>query len=257
MTRSSSKLLFLVILPALAFGLTERAAFAQGGPPMLTDDPGTPGNRHWEINTAFTMEKSIIGKDLETPLLDVNYGLRERIQLKLEFPYHVVTENGEKTKSGLGSYLVGAKWRFIDRKKHHGFSMSMYPQFEYKTSSSIRRGINDRGNELLLPVEVVQRFGPLDVNLEGGFRFQQRDKNGLLYGILVGHNVSKRLELLAEIHGEPNRDFRKDNLVLNFGARYKLSKHYTFLFSSGRSLRPSTQEGALNLVLYAGLRFAY
>src|SRR6266542_1968959 len=181
MTRSSSKLLFLVILPALAFGLTERAAFAQGGPPMLTDDPGTPGNRHWEINTAFTMEKSIIGKDLETPLLDVNYGLRERIQLKLEFPYHVVTENGEKTKSGLGSYLVGAKWRFIDRKKHHGFSMSMYPQFEYKTSYSIRRGINDRGNELLLPVEVVQRFGPLDVNLEGGFRFQQRDKNGLLY----------------------------------------------------------------------------
>jgi len=257
MTKSSSKLLFLVILPALSLVLSERAAFAQGGPPMLTDDPGTPGNRHWEINAAFTVEKSIIGKAFETPLLDINYGLGERIQLKLEFPYRVVTENGEKTKSGLGSFLAGVKWRFVERKKHHGFSASMYPQFEYKTSSSIRRGINDRGNELLLPVEVAQRFGPLDVNLEGGFRFQQRDKNELLYGVLVGRKVSKRLELLAEIHGEPNRDFRKDNLVLNFGARYKLSKHYTFLFSSGRSLRPATQEGALNLVLYAGLRFTH
>src|SRR6266849_7689835 len=57
MTKSSSKLLFLVILPALSLGLTERAAFAQGGPPMLTDDPGTPGNRHWEINTAALIRK--------------------------------------------------------------------------------------------------------------------------------------------------------------------------------------------------------
>jgi len=224
---------------------------------MLTDDPGTPGNRRWEINTAFTMEKSIIGKEFATPLLDINYGLGKRIQLKLEFPYRVVAENGEKTKSGLGSFLAGIKWRFVDRKKHHGFSMSMYPQFEYKTSSSVRRGINDRGNELLLPVEVAWKLGPLDVNLEGGFRFQQRDKNEFVYGILVGRKVSKQLELLAEIHGEPNRDFRKDNLVLNFGARYKLSKHYGFLFSSGRSLRPSREEGALNLVLYAGLRFTH
>jgi hypothetical protein len=25
---------------------------AQGGPPMITDDPGTPGNGQWEINVA-------------------------------------------------------------------------------------------------------------------------------------------------------------------------------------------------------------
>src|SRR5215831_18405962 len=26
------------------------SALAQGGPPMVTDDPGTPGDGHWEIN---------------------------------------------------------------------------------------------------------------------------------------------------------------------------------------------------------------
>jgi hypothetical protein len=32
--------------------LTPLSAFAQGGPPMVTDDPGTPGDGHWEINIA-------------------------------------------------------------------------------------------------------------------------------------------------------------------------------------------------------------
>jgi hypothetical protein len=26
---------------------------AQGGPPLITDDPDTPGPRHWEINVSF------------------------------------------------------------------------------------------------------------------------------------------------------------------------------------------------------------
>ena len=34
--------------------LVVTAAFAQGGPPMRTDDPGIPGNRNWEINIACT-----------------------------------------------------------------------------------------------------------------------------------------------------------------------------------------------------------
>ena len=30
-----------------------RIAFGQGGPPMITDDPGTPGNGKWEDNLAI------------------------------------------------------------------------------------------------------------------------------------------------------------------------------------------------------------
>ena len=26
---------------------------AQGGPPFITDDPGTPGNQHWEVNLGW------------------------------------------------------------------------------------------------------------------------------------------------------------------------------------------------------------
>jgi hypothetical protein len=41
---------FLLVLAAL---LSAGAARAQGGPPFITDDPGTPGNRHWEINLGW------------------------------------------------------------------------------------------------------------------------------------------------------------------------------------------------------------
>lgn len=254
MNKKSSKLLLLLILSALAFGLIQETARAQGGPPMLTDDPGTPGNHRWEINTAFTMERSISGKEFEAPLLDINFGLGQRIQLKLEVPYRVIQEDGEKTKKGTGSFEFGVKWRFLDEERH-GVSVSTYPQFEYKPAASIRRGINDRGNELLLPIEVMRKVGPVDVNVEFGYRIEQHDKDELLYGIAVGREVTKRLELAAEIHGEPNRDFRKDDRVVNFGARYRLNRHYTLLFSAGRSLRHATSDGALNLVMYGGLQF--
>jgi len=42
---------------ALLLGWTAQV-LAQGGPPLLTDDPGTPGHRNWEINIASTHFRS-------------------------------------------------------------------------------------------------------------------------------------------------------------------------------------------------------
>lgn len=42
--------------------------FAQGGPPLITDDPGTPGNGKWEINVAFTVEKRRMERLYESPI---------------------------------------------------------------------------------------------------------------------------------------------------------------------------------------------
>src|SRR5438270_11046679 len=60
------------------------SVYGQGGPPMITDDPGTPGNGKWEIETAFTFLRTPERKTFEGPVLDFNYGWGERIQLKYE-----------------------------------------------------------------------------------------------------------------------------------------------------------------------------
>jgi len=75
-----------IILP-LPFFLNV-AAYAQGGPPFRTDDPETPGNRHWEINFGWIGDRNPEAGAYQVPDFDINYGLGDRIQLKYEIPIH-------------------------------------------------------------------------------------------------------------------------------------------------------------------------
>jgi hypothetical protein len=76
------------LIPFLFIGaLWPGAASAQGGPPLMTDDPDTPGPGYWEINLAVLLQKSHGEQRLDLPRLDVNYGVGERIQLKFEMPW--------------------------------------------------------------------------------------------------------------------------------------------------------------------------
>jgi hypothetical protein len=74
MASPATYLTWIARVPVCSF-----VVFAQGGPPLLTDDPGTPGNRKWEINIANTQFFSPGENEIETPLLDINYGLVSRV----------------------------------------------------------------------------------------------------------------------------------------------------------------------------------
>ena len=50
-------------------------ASAQGGPPMITDDPGTPGNGKWENNLAVAFEHRPNERSFDSPAIDLNYGV--------------------------------------------------------------------------------------------------------------------------------------------------------------------------------------
>ena len=82
----------LLQLPALAR--------AQGGPPFLTNDPGTPGDANWEINLG-SMQSFVRGaSSYQVPQLDINLGLGDRIQLTYEIPYGLQTSAGEPSRLG-------------------------------------------------------------------------------------------------------------------------------------------------------------
>src|ERR1035441_544182 len=92
-----------------AFILFPVLALAQGGAPFLSDDPDTPGNKHWEINTGFIGERSPFGGSYETPNIDINYGVGNRIQLKYEVPLSIQEMPGDSSHvaAGLGNSLLG------------------------------------------------------------------------------------------------------------------------------------------------------
>ncbi len=130
-----SKAACTIIYLFLALAL-RTVANAQAGPPFRTDDPETPGNKHWEINIGFLGDRSPADGDYEVPDLDLNYGLGDRIQLKYELPaavhedraggnVHATSGQGgapadspdNKAVGGLGESLLGVKYRFYEHRQ--------------------------------------------------------------------------------------------------------------------------------------------
>ena len=245
-----------ILILTLVFVLLPKVAHGQGGPPLLTDDPGTPGNRKWEINVAFTTEHRHGERVSEAPLLDVNYGWGDRIQLKFEVPWLHVRQGDTSTKSGLGNSLVGVKWRFLDEDKD-GLSLSTYPQLEFNSpGSSAERGLVDRGSRLLLPLEVQRRVGPLDLNGEAGYELVERGRDEWVLGLAFGREVSRRLEIIGEIHGSGQLGGNERQVVFDVGGRGKLSENYILLFAAGRSLR-GPLSGERQFFAYVGIQFYF
>src|SRR5262245_42956427 len=75
---------------------------AVSSPPMEMDDPGTPGRKGIEVNFVGTHIRAGVGRSYES-LLDANYGIGDRIQLKYERPYVSEGEAGSEFQHGLGA----------------------------------------------------------------------------------------------------------------------------------------------------------
>jgi len=225
---------------------------AQGGPPLLTDDPGTPGRNSWEINLGYTIDRQPRDSDYETPILDMNYGWGDRVQLKYEMPYICNGNNGGPLVSGPGDSKFGVKVRFFENKKLD-LNIGTYPQIEINnTNNSVRRGLVSKGPLFLLPLEVTKKVGPIDVDLEVGHWFTQQH-GYWISGVAFGHQATRRLEVLGEVYSNSTPDGERDN-TFDFGGRYRLNRRALFIFMAGRSFSPPSS-GQSQLIGYFGMQF--
>jgi len=239
-------------LIAIIFAFLVLTGSVYAGPPLITDDPDTPGDKKWEINIAYILEHYAAATVHQTPLLDLNYGVGDNIQLKYELPWIVISGDAG-TRSGLGNSNAGVKWRFLDEKQSI-VSMSTYPQLEFNNpTSSARRGIVDDGPTLRLPIEAAKTLGPIGVTAEVGYAVRRHnDDDQWFYGIILSHDVLENLTLMGEINGESSRNLIQNNAVFNIGTQWNFSKNYGLLASAGRSFRNGTDDPSL--LLYLGIQ---
>jgi hypothetical protein len=242
--------LLLICLPGgIGPGLVPPRAHAQGGPPLETDDPGTPGNGHWELNLAATLEHTSGGTLYEAPLGDANYGLGERIQLKLELP--LLVESGENTGAGLGNPVMGVKWRFLDDSSSQ-LAISTYPQFEFTSPILPLDDTAEDGSALLLPLELALPWGSCGANAEMGYRIVHKRGDETIYGLALGCHATGTLELLSECNGSAAQS-RPGELICQVGVRQAVGQHFTVLGALGRGVSGDEAERP-RAKLYVGLQ---
>jgi hypothetical protein len=277
-TLSSPPLLCRVrrYLKAAAFILFPALAFAQGGPPFLSDDPDTPGNKHWEINLGFLGERSPFGGSYETPDIDINYGLGSRIQLKFELPLSIDEMRGDPghVVAGLGNSLVGVKYRFYERhSKTHmrdgereiKFSLSIYPQVLLSNPTrSIARGVVEPAPQALLPVEGSFKIGWIRLSGEVGYWSRSKEvPNSWIRGAVVGHEFKKDTELYLELYDQEDvralagtQKLRESTVGLGGRIQIVRGEWLRLIGMGGHGLVAATPtNGQPTWVAYVGLQF--
>jgi hypothetical protein len=265
------------------------AVHAQAGPPFRTDDPETPGNKHWEINFGWLADRNPHEGSYSIPNFDFNYGLGDRIQLKYEVPIVVHEERGNSGEVqssppvgrhfavGLGDSLLGIKWRFYQHKltspalqasddeaPEANISVSTYPQLSLNNpTNSVHRDLASPGPQFLLPLEANTRIGPIRLDGEVGYWFTNRNvPQSWIRGIMIGHEFSRKTNAYLELYDEQdsNRvhgEAKKRETTLGLGARHGLNRDDTVLLMAmgGRSFQKvSSGNGQPSWIAYVGIQ---
>lgn len=223
---------------------------------MITDDPGTPGNGHWENNFAIIFSHPPNEWALDAPGLDLNYGLGDHLQLTLQTSLALLKQADKGLVAGLGGAEAAVKWRFLDEETN-GIDVSTFPRLLFNVlHSSVRRGLADGGTRFQIPFEAAKRFGPVTVDVELGPLINSTGPGEFLGGIVAGTELSKTTSIMGEVHATSRTNFQDKVVALNVGWRHVLNEHAIWIASLGHEVY-SGNEQSLALIGYCGLQLVY
>jgi len=225
---------------------------AVSSPPMEMDDPGTPGPRGLEVNFVGTLTRLGPGHSSEG-LLDANFGIGERIQLKYERPYVTEHADGTEFQQGLGATEIGVKWRFVDS---HGMGIAFYPNYQFDDGFTLKdeegNPEESEGRSAYFPLLFSENVGHL-YTLAANYGYRHNldghgDDNNVALG--VGRAVGWDGRVMAEVFSERDENFhnrqtdaRVGVAFLPFPKSFEHSNFETPVFASlGHSIG-KTEEG--------------
>jgi hypothetical protein len=232
-----------------------------GSPPLDVDDPNTPGCNGWEVNIVTIGE---LGKAMsfETPLLDINYGIGDNIQLKVEAPFQFTRSEGA-TRSGVGAAEVGIKHRFFEDESR-GMTIAVYPQLEFGIPGTAAA---DEGSPTIkLPVLLSTKVGETgkgDVMITANLAYNMstsadgRDHISAAFGI--GFPLTSSIAMMIEgttqqSLGNNMAGVRDSVYKANAGFLGKINSHLLWFGAVGESYSASDAGDTTHTCLVAGLR---
>jgi hypothetical protein len=182
------------------------------------------------------------------------FGHEVPTQVKVEFPYSGIKENGESYAFGIGTATLGLKFNFYNNE-NTGVSTSVYPQLELSLPASADKGLAERGQTLVLPLLVSSELSHatlvVNMGLEQPFHDPTRKTTGT-FGVGLGRALMREFALMSEIHGESAFDFKTQRTVVwNVGVMYGV-RHVPVYANVGRSL--FSDDGGRHTLFMVGVK---
>jgi hypothetical protein len=233
-------------------------------PPLEVDDPATPGCNRWEINVVVGGDIARSQTSWELPLLDINYGIGDNIQLKYELPY-VNNVSPDSTTSAIGESRVGIKYMFFEDEESK-LQLATYPQLTFVQSNSdaVQKGLASPGEIVTLPMLLATKIGQtsrgeIDLTANLGYNLSNKADTADFVSASVGvgtpilNNVAMMGALTTEQAVAAISDDARAQLVrADVGVMTTISRQFLIFGSVGRSLVASdTQDHTYAL---AGIR---
>lgn len=229
-------------------------------PPLATDDTGTPGKKGVEINFVSDCDRSRSGKSCEM-IIDSNFGIGEKIQLKIEKAAVHETSPDDASFRGAGPTSIGLKYRFYDRS---GTTMAVYPT--YKMNDGTKRTNEDgeelktEGRSIYLPLIISKDMGTFTTVANIGYThaIDARDDSSITTALSVGRAINDTSRVMAEIYSERNTNFSNRRTDVRVGwvklvLPNNSSRYQTSIFTSiGRSVG-STEDGVPHTTVQFGI----
>jgi hypothetical protein len=114
------------------------------------------------------------------------------------------------------------------------------------------KGIGVEGPRFFLPLEIAHKVGSLSFNFEAGTYIPVHGNHEHILGLVIGHQLTSRLELDGELYDDHVRD-GTDVTTLDVGGRYHLHRGFNLLFMAGRSLSGNSP-GQVEFMAYLGIQ---
>lgn len=244
---------------AVALLLGARCGPLIAGPPLRTDDPETLRRGKWELNLSHNIERSRSQFLMATPLIDINYGLTDNDQWKVEFPALFADREDSNSHWGVGDVLIGWRHRILSEDKHP-LMVSVYPQV-FAPTGNAGLGLGEGHTRLFVPLQIGKHFfdDKLFVYAEAGYQsvLGKSAQDEIKYGVAAEWQATKKLSLLAEVGGDIfPRGTEENDVIFDLGWRYELNDNAKFMAAFGRSFR-DRRHGTPDLLTYVGLQITW
>jgi hypothetical protein len=244
-----SKMKKILLISAISV-LFITSAFAQGGGgPMITDDPGTVDKGFLELEVIFESQSTKNEDEFQAPLIDLDYGLANNLDVSFEFPY-LIQKYTSQTRDRIGFIELGLKYRFYENN-NQSFFLGVVPEVLMPLHKDIE-------SEYLLEFLAEKGFDSFVLSASLGYTQLEESQGAFGSSILAGFNIANGFAFNGEFAFEADRDDLSVNEgVINFGISFMINEWLGFNSSIGTGLFASETESRKKVISFVGLKTTF